>query len=116
VLPRRLEVCLWGAELLPRAAWRHCDGGKGALGWCWWSDLFHAATMGCPPACATHRNVTFFYAALGLAKTLKAERPSECCAIKAADSTIARLDFSGTTPRGVGTLTSDSPKPGKWPS
>jgi uncharacterized membrane protein len=43
-------------------------------------------------------------------------RDSKAIASKATDSTIDRLNFSGTTPRGTNGLTSDSPMPGKWPS
>jgi hypothetical protein len=35
-------------------------------------------------------------------------------AATAAESSIDRLNFSGTTPRGADGLTGDSPKPGKW--
>jgi hypothetical protein len=36
-------------------------------------------------------------------------------AIKLAESPGYRRNFSGTTPRGAGPFTGDSPKPGKWP-
>jgi hypothetical protein len=63
--------------------------------------------------CAYHRNAPH-----GRRRCRNSDHGRICKVIasKAAESSSVWLKFSATTPRGRNGLTSDSPKPGKWPS